>query len=233
MLLSHLGNNGYLSQTYKVNVFADHTRRLKWCILIHPKAACVGASPPIQTLDFLGPFLSPHFKIFKLTWLYIRDIVEEILSANSTRYLYFLTTPQVWRSSGHNALTLHHLQKHTKIYTYYMKIFVTNSDMRYSAVLSSSYLYGDGKKNGTSKNKSRSTKHFKNVYTNLAVHRFLLWFCQMTEELLNATKDRLLGENRWKEKKVLKRDFEVWKKREKNTCQKGLLTFDSVDVILK
>ena len=55
----------------------------------------------------------------------------------------------------------------------------------------------------------------------------------MTEELLNATKDRLLGENRWKEKKVLKRDFEVWKKREKNTCQKGLLTFDSVDVILK
>ena len=55
----------------------------------------------------------------------------------------------------------------------------------------------------------------------------------MTEELLNATKGRLLGENRWKEKKALKRDFEVWKKREKNTRQKGLLTFDSVDVILK
>ena len=116
-------------------MFADHTRRLKRCILIHPKAACVGASPPIQTLDFLIPFLSPHFKIFKLTWLYIRDIVEEILSANSTRYLCFLTTLQVWRSSGHNALTLHHLQKHTKIYSYYMKIFVTNSDMRHSAVV--------------------------------------------------------------------------------------------------
>ena len=135
MLLSHLGNNGCLSQKYEVNVFADHTRRLKRCILIHPKAACVGASRPIHTLDFLGPFLSPDFKIFKLTWLYIRDIVEEILSANSTRYLYFLTTPQVWRSSGHNALTLHHLQKHTKIYTYCMKIFVTNSDMRHSAVV--------------------------------------------------------------------------------------------------
>ena len=36
-----------------------------------------------------------------------------------------------------------------------------------------------------------------------------------------------------RKKKVLKRDFEVWKKREKNTSQKGLLTFDSVDVILK
>ena len=36
-----------------------------------------------------------------------------------------------------------------------------------------------------------------------------------------------------RKKKVLKRDFEVWKNREKNTCQKGLLTFDSVDVILK
>ena len=211
-------------------MFADHTRRLKRCILIHPKAACVGAGRPVQPLDFLGPFLSPYFKIFKRTWLYIRDIVEEILSANLTRYLYFLTTPQVWRSSGHNALTLHHLQKHTKIYTYYIKIFVTNTDMRQCC---SSYFYGDGNKNGTSKNTSRSTKHFKNVYTNLAVRPFLLWFCQMTEELLNATKDQLLGENRWKEKKVLKRDFEVWKKREKNTCQKGLLTFDSVDVILK
>ena len=116
-------------------MFADHTRRLKRCILIHPKAACVGASPPIQTLDFLGPFLPPYFKIFKLTFLYVRDIVEEILSANSTRYLYFLTTPQVWRSSGHNALTLHHLQKHTKIHTCYMKIFVTNTDMRHSAVV--------------------------------------------------------------------------------------------------
>ena len=116
-------------------MFANCTRRLKRCILIHPKAGCVGASRPIQTLDFLAPFLSPNFKIFKLTWLYIRDIVEEILSANSKRYLYFLTTPQVWRSSGHNALTLHPLQKHTKIYTYYMKIFVTNSDMRHSAVV--------------------------------------------------------------------------------------------------
>ena len=114
-------------------MFADHTRRLKRCILIHPKAACVGAGRPIQTLDFL--FLFPYFKIFKLTWLYIRDIVEEILSANSTRYLCFLTTLQVWRSSGHNALTLHHLQKHTKIYTYYIKIFATNSDMRHSAVV--------------------------------------------------------------------------------------------------
>ena len=203
-------------------MFAYRTRRLKRCILIHPKAGCVGASRPIQTLDFLGPFLSPDFKIFKLTWLYIRDIVEEILSANSTRYLYFLTTPQVWRSSGHNALTLHHLQKHKKIYTYYIKIFVTNTDMRQCC---SSYFYGDGNKNGTSKNKSRSTKHFKNVYTNLAVRPFLLWFWQMTEELLNATKDRLLGENRWKEKKGFKAGLWGLKKEGKEHVSKRLANF--------
>ena len=70
-----------------------------------------------------------HFITFKNIQKYILTVWKYLL------LILIWDTVQVWRSSGHNALTLHHLQKHTKIYTYCMKIFVTNSDMRHSAVV--------------------------------------------------------------------------------------------------